>query len=161
MPFAATDEIKLGFSTTIAGSFTIKIDQTDAFLSGQNVFIEDKFNNTSVNLKNENFTFTTAVGVFNERFVLRFTDKTLALNDLVKDNESVVVFRKNEQLIIHSKKENIYSIAIHDLAGRKMFAKNNINEMDFLVSTVKAKNQVVLVTILLQNGLSMVRKVIY
>jgi hypothetical protein len=52
-----------------------------------------------------------------------FTDKTLALNDLVKDNESVVVFRKNEQLIIHSNKENIYSIAIHDLAGRKMFAK--------------------------------------
>jgi hypothetical protein len=36
--------------------------------------------------------------------VLRFTDKTLALNDLVKDNESVVVFRKNEQLIIHSNK---------------------------------------------------------
>ena len=161
LPFAATDEIKLGYSTTIAGSFTIKIDQRDAFFSGQNVFIEDKFNNTSVNLKNENFTFTTAVGVFNERFVLRFTDKTLALNDLVKDNESVVVFRKNEQLIIHSNKENIYSIAIHDLAGRKMFAKNNINEMDFLVSTVKAKNQVVLVIILLQNGLSIVQKVIY
>jgi hypothetical protein len=58
---------------------------------------------------------------FNER-VLRFTDKTLALNDLVKDNESVVVFQKNEQLIIHSNKENIYSIAIHDLVDEK-FAK--------------------------------------
>jgi hypothetical protein len=51
LPFAATDEIKLGYST-IAGSFTIKIDRCIFF--GQNVFIEDKFNN--VNLKNENFT---------------------------------------------------------------------------------------------------------
>jgi hypothetical protein len=31
LPFAATDEIKLGYSTTIAGSFTIKIDQTVRF----------------------------------------------------------------------------------------------------------------------------------
>jgi hypothetical protein len=31
LPFAATDEIKLGYSTTIAGSFTIKIDQTMHF----------------------------------------------------------------------------------------------------------------------------------
>jgi hypothetical protein len=60
---------------------------------------------------------------FNERFVLRFTDKTLALNDLVKDNESVVVFQKNEQLIIHSNKENIYSIAIHDLVDEKCSLK--------------------------------------
>jgi hypothetical protein len=52
-----------------------------------------------------------------------FTDKTLALNDLVKDNESVVVFRKNEQLIIHSNKENIYSIAIHDLWDEKCSLK--------------------------------------
>ena len=161
MPFAATDEIKLGYSTTIAGSFTIKIDQTDALFSGQNVFVEDKFNNTIVNLRNENFTFTTTVGVFNERFVLRFIDKTLALNEIVKDNESVVVFRKNEQLVIYSKKENISSIALHDLSGRKMYTKNNINEMDFSVLTVRAKNQVVLVTVVLQNGQSMIRKVIY
>lgn len=161
LPFAATDEIKLGYSTTIAGSFTIKIDQTDALFSGQNIFVEDKCNNTSVNLKNENFTFTTTVGVFNERFVLRFIDKTLVLSEIVKDNESVVVFRKNEQLVIHSKKENISSIVIHNLSGRKMYTKNNINEMDFSVLTVRAKNQVVLVTIVLQNGLSMVRKVIY
>jgi hypothetical protein len=43
--FAATDEIKLGYSTTIAGSFTIKIDQSDALFFRSKCFIEDKFNN--------------------------------------------------------------------------------------------------------------------
>jgi hypothetical protein len=73
---------------------------------GQNVFIEDKFNNAIVNLKNENFTLLLQLS-FNERFVLRFTDKTLALNDLVKDNESVVVFRK-KRAVDHTFKKRKY-----------------------------------------------------
>jgi hypothetical protein len=60
LPFAATDEIKLGYSTTM-GSFTIKIDQRCIIL-GQNVFIEDKFNKLLL-IKKRKFHFTTAVGV--------------------------------------------------------------------------------------------------
>jgi hypothetical protein len=83
LPFAATDEIKLGYSTTIAGSFTIKIDQTDAFF-GSKCFLSKINNNTSVNLKTKISLLLLQLEFFNERFVLRFTDKTLALNDLVK-----------------------------------------------------------------------------
>jgi hypothetical protein len=81
LPFAATDEIKLGYSTTIAGSFTIKIDQRCIFWV--KMFLSKINNNTIVNLKTKISLYYCSWS-FNERFVLRFTDKTLALNDLVK-----------------------------------------------------------------------------
>lgn len=161
LPFEETDEVKLGYSTTIAGVFTIKIDQADELLARQNVFVEDKSSNRIVNLKNENLTFNTAIGVFNDRFVLRFMDKTLDLDEFEKDKESVVVFNENRQLQVNSTKEFIDEIAIYDLAGRKIYEKNNINEIDFSLLNLVSNNQPLLINIVLQNGHSVVRKVIY
>ena len=161
LPFEETDEVKLGFTTTIAGAFTIKIDQADELLARQNVFVEDKFNNNIVNLKNENLTFNTAVGIFNDRFVLRFTDKTLALNELEKDKESVLVFNDNKQLQVNSTKEFIDEISIYDLAGRKIYQRNNINDIDFSLLNLVSNHQALVINIVLQNGHSVVRKVVY
>ncbi|MDI6032636.1 T9SS sorting signal type C domain-containing protein [Flavobacterium sp. LB2P84] len=161
LPFEETDEIKLGYTTTIAGAFTIKIDQADELLARQNVFVEDKSNNRIVNLKNENLTFNTVVGIFNDRFVLRFTDKTLTLNELEKDKESVLVFNENQQLQVNSTKEFIDEISIYDLAGRKIYERNNINEIDFSLLNLVSNHQALLINIVLQNGHSVVRKVVY
>lgn len=161
LPFEETDEVKLGYSTTIAGVFTIKIDQADELLACQNVFVEDKFSNRIVNLKNENLTFNTAIGIFNDRFVLRFMDKTLDLDEFEKDKESVVVFNENRQLQVNSTNEFIDEIAIYDLAGRKIYEKNNINEIDFSLLNLVSNHQPLLINIVLQNGHSVVRKVVY
>lgn len=161
LPFEETDEVKLGYSTTIAGVFTIKIDQADELLARQNVFVEDKFSNRIVNLKNENLTFNTAIGVFNDRFVLRFMDKTLDLDEFEKDKESIIVFNQNRQLQVNSTKEFIDEIAIYDLAGRKIYEKNNINEIDFSLLNLVSNHQPLLINIVLQNGHSVVRKVVY
>ncbi|MFV8335027.1 T9SS sorting signal type C domain-containing protein [Flavobacterium sp. RSP29] len=161
LPFQETDEVKLGFTTTIAGVFTIKIDQADELLARQNVFIEDKSNNRIINLKNENFSFNTAVGIFNDRFVLRFADRTLALNELEKDKELVLVFNENKQLQVNSTKEFIDEISIYDLAGRKIYERNNINGIDFSVLNLVPNHQVLLINVVLQNGHSVVRKVVY
>jgi hypothetical protein len=161
LPFKETDEVRLGFTTTIAGAFTIKIDQVDELLALQNVFVEDKSNNRIVNLKNENYTFNTVSGSFNDRFVLRFTDKNLALNELEKDKESVLVFNESKQLQVNSTKEFIDEISIYDLAGRKIYERNNINNIDFSLLDLVSNHQVLLINIILQNGHSVVRKVVY
>lgn len=161
LPFEETDQFKLGFATTIAGTFTIKIDQADELLARQNVFIEDKFSNNIVNLKNENYTFNTVSGSFNDRFVLRFADKNLALNELEKDKESVLVYNKSKQLQVNSAKEFIDEISIFDMAGRKIYEKNNINDIDFSVLNLSSNHQVLLINIVLQNGHSVLRKVAY
>jgi uncharacterized delta-60 repeat protein len=161
LPFEETDEVRLGFTTTIAGAFTIKINQVDELLARQNVFVEDKLNNSIINLKNENLTFTTAVGVFNDRFVMRFTNKNLALTEIEKEEESVVVFNENQQLQVNSTKEFIDEISIYDLAGRKIYGRNDINKIDFSLLNLVSNHQALVINIVLQNGHSVVRKIVY
>ena len=64
MPFDETDEVPLGFRTTIDGTFAIDIDQVDGLLASHNVFIEDKTTKVIKNLKEGAYYFTTESGTF-------------------------------------------------------------------------------------------------
>ena len=161
MPFEETDEIRLGFRSILEGTFRIKIDQTDGFLANKNVFIEDKLNNSIVNITNESYVFTTVVGTFDNRFVLRYTGKTLTSDEFVKDNESVFVSSKNKQLLINSTKELIDEVTIYNLAGRKIYQKKEINAANLSVLNLLVGHQVVLVKLRLQDGYSVTKKVMH
>ena len=161
LPFEETDEIRLGFRSTLEGTFRIKIDQTDGFLSNKNVFIEDKLNNSTVNITNESYVFTTVLGTFDNRFVLRYTDKFLTSDEFVKDNESVFVSSKNKQLLINSTKELIDEVTIYNLAGRKIYQKKEINAANLSVLNLLVGHQVVIVKLLLQDGYSVTKKVMH
>lgn len=161
LPFDRTDEIKLGFTSTVAGNFTIEIDETDGLLSNQSVFIEDKWSNTVVNLNQTGYAFTTAIGTFDDRFVVRFINKTLTVNDTEKDKESVFVSSKNKELLVNSTKELIKEITIYSVEGKKIYHKNGINKTDFSITNWFLVPQIVLVKIGMQNGLSVTKKVRY
>lgn len=161
LPFEETDEIKLGFSSTLEGVFKIKIDKTDGILVNKNIFIEDKLNNKIADITNEGYAFTTMVGIFNDRFVLRYTDKTLISDEFLKDNESVLVSSKNKQLQINSTKESIDEVTIYNLAGRKIYQKSKINATDLLMLNLFVGHQVLLLKILLQNGKTVIKKIMY
>jgi hypothetical protein len=161
LPFDPTDEIKLGFTSTVAGNFTIEIDETDGLLSNQSVFIEDKWSNTVVDLNQTGYAFTTAIGTFDDRFVVRFINKTLTVNDTEKDKESVFVSSKNKELRVNSTKELIKEITIYSVEGKKIYHKNGINKTDFSITNWFLVPQIVLVKIGMQNGLSVTKKVRY
>jgi hypothetical protein len=76
VPFDKTDKVPLGYKSTIEGTFVISIDKVDGVLATQTVFVEDKVTNTIHNLKDGSYSFTTLKGIFNDRFVLRYTDNT-------------------------------------------------------------------------------------
>ncbi|RTY88114.1 T9SS sorting signal type C domain-containing protein [Flavobacterium sp. RSP15] len=161
LPFEETDEIKLGFKSTVAGTFIIKIDQTDGVLVDKNVFIEDKLNNNLVAIKNEGYAFTTAVGIFDDRFVLRYTNKTLISDEFEKEDESVFVSSKNKELQIKSTKEFIEQVVVYNLAGSTIYQKNEIYNRDFSVLNLLVGHQVVLVKIVLQHGRVVTKKIVY
>lgn len=161
LPFNETDFIPLGYSTTIEGIFTINIDAVDGLFSGQAVFIEDKLNNTIFNLKSGSYTFNTEIGTFNNRFVLHFTDKTLAVNKFETEKDSVLVFNKNKQIQIDSRVEVLDKITIYDLSGRKIYQKNNVDSIRFSVLNLVSSQSVVLVKIVLQNGHTVSKKIIF
>ena len=161
LPFDEMDVIPLGFRTTIAGTFTVSIDQFDGFFLNQSFFLEDKLNHVIFDLKKANYTFDTAIGTFNDRFALRYTDRTLASDDFVNDKEFVFVSNKNKQLHINSTKEFIDEVAIFNLTGQKIYQKGAINNRDFSLPNVLVSHQVVLVKIVLKNGQSVTKKVIH
>jgi hypothetical protein len=47
------------------------------FLDDQNIYIEDKLLNVIHDIKASPYDFSSAVGTFNDRFVMLYTDKTL------------------------------------------------------------------------------------
>ncbi|MFV5697159.1 T9SS sorting signal type C domain-containing protein [Flavobacterium sp. ZT3R17] len=161
LPFAEIDVIPLGYSTTIEGVFAINIDTVDGLLSDQAVFIEDKFNNTIFDLKSGSYTFNTEIGTFNNRFVLHFTDKTLAVKTFQTEKDSVFVFNRNKQIQINSTAEVIDKIILYDLSGRKIYQKNNIDSIEFSMPNLVSSQSIVLVKIVLQNGRTVNKKVIY
>jgi hypothetical protein len=161
LPFNETDEIKLGYKVKIAGDFKIKIDHSDGLLADQNVFIEDKLTNSIVDITNDSFAFHTTVGTFDDRFILRYINKTLSVVDFAEQKESISVSSKNKQLQINSTKGFINEIVIYNLAGRKIYQKNDINDVDFSVFNLPVGHQVLLVKILLQNGQSVTKKIMF
>ena len=133
LPFDENDEVPLGYRISVEGTFTIKIDETDGLLANQAVFLEDKLTNTVFDLKSANYTFNTVAGTFNDRFVLRYKNKTTSGNTTLgldeKDaNDGIIVLYSNnyKTLIIRNNLQDttVNAVSLFNMSGQ------NINNWD-------------------------------
>lgn len=161
LPFDESDVIPLGYTTTITGDFSIDIRERDGFLTTQKVFLEDKLLGTIFDLNEGAYNFTTEEGVFNNRFVLRYTNKTLGLGDIDSIEKGIYVSSKNKQIKINSKIEAINNIQIYDLSGKLIYQKTKIDSNELVISNLMSSHQVLLVKISLLDGSVVTKKVIY
>ena len=161
LPFVQSDLVTLGYKTTIAGKFTISIFQTDGFLTTQNVFLEDKMLNVIHNLKEASYNFTTEKGTFDDRFVLRYTDKTLGTGGFESEDKTIVVFKEKNELKIKSEFETMKRVTIFDLLGKKVFEETLKDVNEFRTSKITLKNQIEIVKVVLTNGQVVTKKVSY
>ncbi len=165
LPFDENDEVPLGFRTTINGDFTINIDQVDGLLTNQAVYIEDKLTNTVFDLKSGNYTFNTAAGTFNDRFVLRYIDnsisKTLGISNFDSLKKTVLVSNKNKQIKIYSFSEIIDKVTIYDLLGRQIYQKDKVNSNELSIANLVSSHQALIVKTVLQNGKTVTDKIIF
>lgn len=161
LPFDKNDEVILGFRTTVAGTFKISIDHVDGFLQSQEVFIKDKVLQTIFNLKNGDYTFTTTEGVFNDRFVLLYSNKSLGTNDITTTQSSVLVSHKSKQININSAVEPIDKVYIYDLAGRQIYQKDNINTNTFSILELDLSHQPLFVKTILQSDKVVTTKILF
>ena len=123
LPFDENDEVSLGYRTTINGEFSINIDEIDGLLATQPVFIEDKLTNTVFALKSGNYTFTTTAGTFDDRFVLRYTNKTLSVDEIDKVDGILVLYSNNyKSLIIHnnSADSTVNKVTLYNIIGQNI-----------------------------------------
>jgi hypothetical protein len=161
IPFDEADEVALGYKTNIEGDFSIAISQTDGLFAAQNIFIEDKLLNIVHDLKNGTYNFTTENGTFNERFVLRYTNKTLAIDDFDDVKNGVLVSSKNKEIQIKSSDELIDKVVVFDFSGRQLYSKTKIAASDYKIQTLIPTDQGLIVKVVLQNGQIVSKKIIF
>ncbi len=160
LPFADTDEVPLGFKTTVAGTFEIQLADFDGlFTQGQAIYLEDKVLNVIHDLRESNYSFTTAVGTFEERFELQFQNGTLGVPTF--NEEGVVVYKNNQTIFINTGVTLMKEVKIFDIRGRLVAEKNNINATDVNFSHLNTAQQVLLVQITTEAGELITKKVIY
>lgn len=120
LPFQDGDIVPLGVEFLKNGIYKIGIDHLKGSLmlnEDQGIFLEDTYNNVIHNLKISPYSFTATTGDIKDRFVLRYMDKTLSVDD--KEISDTFVYVKNEQLYVKASK-NIESVVVYDLTGKKL-----------------------------------------
>ncbi|WP_291286070.1 T9SS sorting signal type C domain-containing protein [Flavobacterium sp.] len=161
LPFTDSDVVPLGYRTAVAGDFTIGIDEVDGKMAKQVIYIEDKTTGVIHDLTQSNYTFKTEVGNFTERFVLRYTGKTLGIGDLEKIKDGILVSIKNKVIAVQSAQENIKEVTVYDVSGRILYNKKKVSNTELHIQNLPSSNQVLLVKVTLANDFTATRKVIF
>ncbi|MEO7976141.1 T9SS sorting signal type C domain-containing protein [Flavobacterium sp.] len=161
LPFEESDNVPLGFRSSIDGNFTIAIDNADGLLESQKVYLEDKQTNILHDLTENDYTFNTAKGTFNDRFVLKYTNKTLGTGDFENSEDGVNIFVKNKIISLSSEKENIDKVLMYDISGKQLYQKLMISNLSLVIDNLKSAQQVLLVKVILENGHVITRKIIF
>ncbi|WP_428230935.1 T9SS sorting signal type C domain-containing protein [Flavobacterium sp.] len=161
LPFTNSDLVPLGYRTIIAGDFTISIDEVDGDMTTQAIYIEDKVTGVIHDLRASNYTFTTAVGTFTDRLVLRYTNTTLGTKDFENQENGILVSVKNKMINIISSKENIKEVNIFDITGKQLYNTKKVENTKLQIQDLPSSNQVLIVKVILENDFTATRKIVF
>jgi hypothetical protein len=161
--FDENDQVRLGYFSAVAGTFNIDIDSKEGVFNNLStpVYLEDKLLDIIYDLKQSPYTFTTEKGTFNDRFILRYTNKTLNNKDFETLENQVLVSNKNKQIKVNSKVETIEKVSVYDLLGRQLFKKEKVNSNELTIPNMVSGQQTLLVKVTLQNGQTVTKKIIF
>ena len=159
LPFDVTDTVPLGYKSTINSTYSIALSDFDGLFDHQAVYLEDNVTGEIHDLKNNPYTFATTIGTFENRFVLRFT--TNALGVITFDSNSVVVY--NNDLGLHIATGNVLmkNVKLFDITGRLITSRDNINDSETLFTNLPTTQQVLLVQITSETGVTVTKKVVF
>ena len=159
LPFDVADMIPLGYKSTINGTYTISLSDFDGLFTDQNVYLEDTVTGEIHDMKSSPYTFATVIGAFENRFVLRFTNTTLAI--ALFNANSVVVYKNDLGLHITTGNVVMKSVTIYDVTGRLIASRDNISASETVFTALPTTKQVLLVEITSEAGEKVSKKVVY
>ena len=161
--FAESDIVPIGYFSSVAGEFNISIDQHEGVLNSEstNIYVEDLDLNIIHDLKASPYTFTTASGKFENRFLLRYTNGSALDNpDFDTLNSSVVVATNQGELTIKSYLQTIDEVIVYDMLGRQLYQAKGIGANDFVANNVSLSQQSLIVKIKLESGTVVTKKIL-
>ena len=124
LPFDTNDTVILGYNASKKGNYSIRIDHLDGLFANQNIYLEDKELNIIHDLKQKPYVFSTKVGDFNTRFVLRYGEKTLGVDEnSITNNDINISYIKNSTTLIinnNSTRTVLEKVTIYNLLGQSI-----------------------------------------
>jgi hypothetical protein len=160
LPFSDLDEVLLGYRSAIEGTFTIAIDHADGMLVNHPVYLEDKYENVVHDLRLNDYTFEATIGVFKDRFVLRYKNETLENPHLEQIVSPLAIWKENEALNIHSLHHDIKKVMLYNVSGNLVYA-DNVAAKETAITAYSPKNEVLLMKIVLENNVVETKKIIF
>jgi hypothetical protein len=161
LPFDVNDIVPLGFKSTASGTYEIRLSNFDGFFANQNVYLEDTLLNVIHDLKQSNYSFATNIGTFENRFILRYTTTALNNNESTFNENSVVIYKDNQDIHINTSNVLIDNVQIYDVRGRELYNKKGINNSQFVISNLEASQQVILVKVTSVDGKTITKKIVF
>lgn len=155
------DIIPLGFVTNdITKLHKISLQSFDgAFVNAeQPIYLEDKLLKVVYNLKNRPYEFTTSQQFDDNRFVLKFQNSVLSQNDFETDG-STLIYENDGVIKIKSSKE-IANIIVHDITGKLLFNKVNVQANEFDVTEITTQHIALIVKVTCNDGTNRVVKLV-
>lgn len=159
-----TDEIvKLGFETSIdvATIYSLSVAQFEGdFISNNTIYLKDNLTNTVHNLSNGDYSFTSEVGEFNERFEVAFSAAALSNDDFEIDSNTIKIAQLDNNNIQFSTEISTFkSVIVFDLLGRTLYRLSGDSDTE-TYNLNALKNSVYIATIELSNGVTLSKKFI-
>lgn len=161
---ASSESIQLGFATTIQAetSYKFSVAQLEgAFLANNVIYLRDHLNGITHNLTQQDYSFTSDTGEFNDRFEIVFSENsTLSTNDVNLDNSTIAITQIGEDRFkFNTNTSSINSIAVYDITGKLINTiqfENGANTQNITLNTLK--NALYIAKIQLNNGASIHKK---
>lgn len=160
LPFLKSDTVAMQFKAKNAGTYTISIDHVDGLFEGdQKIFLRDNDLGLTHNLKKGSYTFTTQAGTFDTRFDVVYEDGVLGTTQPDLSVNSVVVYKKDNGVIVRTTSGTLDQVEAYDLNGRLITTVKKINATEVTLD-VGSANQVLVFKIKLKDGTLVNRKLI-
>ncbi|UPS91906.1 GEVED domain-containing protein [Bizionia sp. M204] len=162
LPFVDSDLVPLGVEIASTGNYSIALNTLDGLFleTDQIIFIEDTYTNTIHNVRISPYSFNTEAGTFNDRFILRYTNNSLSVDEYNANSGLTITAPNSSYIKVSSKNSSIKSVFVYDMLGRELIQKLNINSQEIVFDNLSFSDGAYIVKATTTNNMSRIEKVI-
>jgi hypothetical protein len=162
LPFDDNDIVPIGININQSGIQTIAINTIEGRFNESDcqIFLEDLENGIIHDLKNSPYTFFSEIGIIESRFILRYKNNILGIDDF-DSSSGIKVFEDNKELIVKSDYESIQSIEVYDILGRTLFLDKFLSTNRFTINSLQPTDAALFLRIKLIDGNQKITKIIF
>ncbi len=157
--FVVSDVLPLIFKTNVSDTYAFSLNQKEGIFNGnQDVLLRDHYTNSVQNLSQGDYSFTSAIGTFSDRFDIIYQN-TLGVNHSEFNSNQVVIYNQDNITHINSGHIIMNSLKIFDVQGRLLYSKSGINDTKTSLK-LGFESQMLLFQITSQDGETVTKKVL-